>query len=230
MTCSIENDLCPIASGDKITLPLSFIQPDTSPLDISGMKFEMVFKNNSADSVTQLLISTVFLNNDSSVKGHGRLIIKTNDSAKLVNGKKYFYLFRISNGGDEVFTIGSGHITIGAATGNPGSSLVFKTCCNTLVFKVGFASLPTYIKGDPGNRGKPGLPGKPGKNGVSNIPGPKGDPGIQGIQGVAGGGTGDFIGLSDTPLNYVGDVHQILRVNAAASAVEFTNSIQAGSF
>lgn len=117
-----------------------------------------------------------------------------------------------------------------------------KANSRTLVFRLG--NVHMGVPGPPGVPGRPGLPGTPGipgadghpgtngKDGIDGSPGHQGTPGIRGNPGIAGTGSGatTFTALIDTPRNYVAQAHKLARINAAASAVETTDSINAGSF
>lgn len=92
------------------------------------------------------------------------------------------------------------------------------------------------FSGVPGPRGFEGIdgpagpPGHAGNSGPPGNPGVSGAPGINGIDGADGGGATTFKKLTDTPADYIAQAKKLIRVNMAADAVEYTDSINAGSF
>lgn len=81
------------------------------------------------------------------------------------------------------------------------------------------------IPGPQGDPGIQGIPGDTGAEGPEGPEGPQGDAGIQGIQGDPGDpgapGSTSFIGLTDVPAAFTGAALQVVRVNAAETALEF---------
>lgn len=86
------------------------------------------------------------------------------------------------------------------------------------------------LDGSDGTDGTRGLPGPPGAPGVTGTHGTPGTDGINGTDGVDGGGATTLKELTDTPADYAAQEKKLVRVNAAANAVEYTDSINAGSF
>lgn len=85
------------------------------------------------------------------------------------------------------------------------------------------------LDGSDGTDGTRGLPGLPGAPGVTGTHGTNGVDGTDGVDGADGGAT-TLKELTDTPADYIAQAKKLVRVNAAADAVEYTDSINAGSF
>lgn len=107
------------------------------------------------------------------------------------------------------------------------------TTNRTMVFQLG--DIHPGTKGDQGESGLQGKPGRPGKPGMRGEVGRQGSQGTPGKDGLDAGGVmatlkSTFVGLTDTPNSNTGQAHKLTRVNAAESAVEYVDSINAGSF
>lgn len=82
--------------------------------------------------------------------------------------------------------------------------------------------VPIWNPTSQGPVGPEGPQGEPGPQGIQGVPGPEGPQGPQGEQGEPGtAAPTTFLGLTDTPDVYTSQALKLVRVNAAATALEF---------
>lgn len=111
--CLVPQMLCPLVRGDTIPFHFTFMQPDDSPLDISGMLMFFTMRlDATAAGVPDLQVKTTFPSDAESVAGKGSMKVLPSDTGSLVPKSTYHFDFQLVNGPDDVFTVGRGTILV----------------------------------------------------------------------------------------------------------------------
>jgi hypothetical protein len=109
--CTTQQELCPFYRGDTIPFVFLFLQPDETPLNISGMTLTFSMKEDLDDTNTVLSVSTTFPDDTDSQNGKGLMKLQPSDTDTLVPDTNYYYDFQLQNG-SEIFTVGAGRVKV----------------------------------------------------------------------------------------------------------------------
>lgn len=108
-TCPVPQDLCPITRGDTVPFDVEFLQPDETPMDVTGMT---LFFTMELDGALALESFVTFPADAESVAGRGTLKVLPSETDLLSAGKRHKYAFKLTNGPDDVFTVGRGFVKV----------------------------------------------------------------------------------------------------------------------
>jgi len=121
--CPVEHNLCPVHAGDSIQFEFLFLDDCDEPINIAGSHFSFVAETDIlgtgcdnacswGDLVSRLESSGIFPNDEASWCGRGALVVPPSETQELECGKVYDFKFIITDGAQNVFTIGSGKFEV----------------------------------------------------------------------------------------------------------------------
>jgi len=109
--CLVPQDLCDIARGDTVPFGFTFKQPDGTPLPIAGMVLWFTAKldpETELDPAAAIQQNVTFPVSPDSTAGIGSMKVLPAATELLIPGEKYKFDFQLTNGPDDVFTVGEG--------------------------------------------------------------------------------------------------------------------------